>query len=71
MEKDIKMSKQRYAILIHNILTNKSYWMKDDTYPGTITFHSLDEATQYAKKEENIPYLNEKYEIRLYQEGLV
>ena len=65
------MSNKRYAILIHNIITNKSSWLKDDTYPGTITFASLSEAKNYIKKDRNMPFPDESYEIRLYEEGLV
>ena len=65
------MSNQRYAILIHNIITNKSSWMKDDTYPGTITFASIAEAKNHIKKNGNMPFPDEKYEIHLYKEGLI
>ena len=65
------MSNQRYAILIRNIVTNKSFWMKDDTYPGTITFASVAEAKNHIKKDGNIPFPDEEYEIRLYEKGLI
>lgn len=63
------MSNEKYAILIINTITNKSSWMKDDTYPGTITFASIAEAKNHIKKDENMPFPDEKYEIKLYEQS--
>ena len=58
------MQPYKYGVIITDHISNKKYWMKDDTYPAKRLFQTIEEAQKCIKDEYSLP--NETYEVKEY-----